>query len=106
MHLERAVQLVLAEVGGDAVDSSGGDNLGGAMGMKDLHLVGSCEAARLIREGAITSVEVVQACLARGREVDGQVQAWALLDPHYALAQAGGADEARLMGEPKRDQRG
>jgi len=100
MHLGRAVHLVLAEVGGDPVDSSGGDNLGGAMGMNDLHLVGACEAARLIREGAITSVEVVQACLARVREVDGQVQAWAFLDPDYALAQARAADEYRLSGQP------
>ena len=70
------------------------------MGMNDLHLVGACEAARLIREGAITSVEVVQACLARVREVDGQVQAWAFLDPDYALAQARAADEYRLSGQP------
>ena len=30
------------------------------------------EAARMIREGVVTSVELVQACLARVREVDGQ----------------------------------
>src|SRR5262249_43337777 len=70
------------------------------MGVKDLHLLGACEAARMIREGAVSSVEVVQACLARVREVDGQVQAWAFLDPDYALAQAHAADEYRLSGQP------
>ena len=70
------------------------------MGMKDLYLVGAVEAARLIREGAVTSVEVVEACLARVREVDGQVQAWAFLDPEYALAQARAADAYRLSGQP------
>src|SRR6185503_18165515 len=69
------------------------------MGVTDLHLLGACEAARLIREGAVTSVDLVQACLARVREVDGQVQAWAHLDPEYALAQARAADEHRASGQ-------
>jgi Asp-tRNA(Asn)/Glu-tRNA(Gln) amidotransferase A subunit family amidase len=68
--------------------------------VKDLHLLGACEAARMIREGVVASVEVVEACLARVREVDGQVQAWAFLDPEYALAQARAADEYRLSGQP------
>src|SRR5262245_1347864 len=38
--------------------------------------------------------------MAREREVDGQVQAWAFLDPDYALAQARAADEYRLSGQP------
>jgi Asp-tRNA(Asn)/Glu-tRNA(Gln) amidotransferase A subunit family amidase len=33
-------------------------------------------------------------------EVDGQVQAWAFLDPDHALAQARAADELRLSGRP------
>jgi len=69
------------------------------MGVKDLHRLGACEAARMIREGAVTSVEVVQACLTRVREVDGQVQAWTFLDPEYALAQARAADEYRMSGQ-------
>jgi Asp-tRNA(Asn)/Glu-tRNA(Gln) amidotransferase A subunit family amidase len=69
------------------------------MGVTDLHLLGACEAARLIREGAVTSIDLVQACLARVREVDGQVQAWAHLDPEYALAQARAADEHRASGQ-------
>src|SRR5206468_7993973 len=58
------------------------------------------EAARMIREGVITSVELVEACLARVREVEAQVQAWAFLDPEHALAQARAADEFRLSGQP------
>src|SRR5947199_67506 len=69
------------------------------MGVKDLHRLGACEAALMIREGAVTSVEVVQACLTRVREVDGQVQAWTFLDPEYALAQARAADEYRMSGQ-------
>ena len=42
----------------------------------------------------------MEACLARVREVDGHVQAWAFLDPDYALAQARAADEYRLSGQP------
>ena len=70
------------------------------MGVKDLHVLGAGEAARMMREGVVTSVEVVEACLARVREVDGQVQAWTFLDPEYALAQARAADEHRLSGQP------
>ena len=58
------------------------------------------EGARLIREGAITSEQLVQSCLDRVREVDGDVQAWAFLDPEYALAQARAADEFRGSGRP------
>ncbi len=78
---------------------AGDGTVWGAMGVTDLHLLGACEAARLIREGAVTSVDLVQACLARVREVDGQVQAWAFLDPEYALAQARAADEYRASGQ-------
>ena len=54
----------------------------------------------MIREGVVTSVEVVQACLARVREIDEQVQAWTFLDPEHALAQARAADAHRLSGQP------
>ena len=70
------------------------------MGQKDLHLLGAGDAAQMIREGAVTSIELVQACLERVREVDGQVQAWTFLDPEYALSQARAADEARTSGRP------
>src|SRR5881296_3507784 len=70
------------------------------MGLTDLHMLAAGEAARMIREGVISSVELVEACLARVREVDADIQAWAFLDPEHALAQARAADEFRLSGQP------
>jgi Asp-tRNA(Asn)/Glu-tRNA(Gln) amidotransferase A subunit family amidase len=70
------------------------------MDLKDLHELSASEAARLIREGAISSAELVEACLARVRERDAQVQAWSFLDPDHALEQARGADQWRLSGQP------
>ena len=70
------------------------------MDLKNLHLLSGLEAARLIREGIISSQQLIEACLARIRAVDGEVQAWAFLDPDYALAQARAADELRLSGKP------
>jgi Asp-tRNA(Asn)/Glu-tRNA(Gln) amidotransferase A subunit family amidase len=58
------------------------------------------QAARRIRDGALTSEELVQACLARIREVEPIVQAWQFLDEDHALAQARAADERRRSGEP------
>ena len=69
------------------------------MELTDLHLLSASEAARLIRDGMISSEELVEACLARIREVDPQVQAWTVLDPDYALAQARALDEWRLSGQ-------
>jgi Asp-tRNA(Asn)/Glu-tRNA(Gln) amidotransferase A subunit family amidase len=65
----------------------------------NFHLLCATEAARLIRDGIIGSEQLVEACLARIRKVDPQVQAWAFLDPDHALAQARAADELRLSGQ-------
>src|SRR5262245_29966024 len=54
----------------------------------------------MIRGGIISSEQFVEACLARIREVDGRVRAWAFLDPDHALAQARAADAWRLEGRP------
>jgi Asp-tRNA(Asn)/Glu-tRNA(Gln) amidotransferase A subunit family amidase len=70
------------------------------MDRASLHSLAACDATRLIREGALTSRELVEGCLARIRETDGQVQAWAFLDPDHALAQARAADDLRLSGRP------
>lgn len=70
------------------------------MDLTDLHLLSATEAARLIRDGVISSVQLVEACLARVQEVDPQVQAWAFLDPDYALKQARALDQHRLEGKP------
>ncbi len=68
------------------------------MALEDLHRLSAAEAARLIREGAVTSEQLVAACLDRIAETDEQIQAWEFLDPDYALAQARAADELRLSG--------
>src|SRR5437879_11453903 len=70
------------------------------MDLTNLHWLSASDAARLIRDGAVGSAELVQACLARVRETDAQVQAWTFLDPDHALAQARAADELRLSGQP------
>ncbi len=58
------------------------------------------EAARRIRDGVLTSEELVDACLERIREAEPGVQAWTFLDAEYALAQARAADERKRDGEP------
>lgn len=63
-----------------------------------LNWLPAADAARAIRDGAITSEQLVEACLARVREVDGEVQAWAFLDPEHALAQARARDLERREG--------
>jgi Asp-tRNA(Asn)/Glu-tRNA(Gln) amidotransferase A subunit family amidase len=68
--------------------------------LTNLHLLSASEAARLIRDGVISSQQLIEACLAQIREKDAQVQAWAFLDPDHALALARAADEWRLQGKP------
>jgi Asp-tRNA(Asn)/Glu-tRNA(Gln) amidotransferase A subunit family amidase len=58
----------------------------------------AADAARAIRDGAINSEQLVEACLARIQEADGEVQAWAFLDPAHALAQARARDLERSEG--------
>ena len=70
------------------------------MDLTNLHALTASDAARLIRDGVLSSAQVVEACLARIREVDADVQAWAFLDPGHALAQARAADEWRASGRP------
>ena len=70
------------------------------MDLTNLHSISATEAARLIRDGVISSEQFVEACLARIAEVDGQVQAWTFLDRDYALQQARAADQRRLTGAP------
>jgi Asp-tRNA(Asn)/Glu-tRNA(Gln) amidotransferase A subunit family amidase len=72
----------------------------GPLDLSNLYLLSGSEAARLIRDGVISSEQLVEACLARIRDVDPQVQAWAFLDPDHALARARAADALRLEGKP------
>ncbi|MBI4593676.1 MAG: amidase [Candidatus Rokubacteria bacterium] len=70
------------------------------MDLTNLHQLSASAAARLIRDGVVSSEQLVQACLDRVSETDAQVQAWAFLDPDHALAQARAADEWRGEGRP------
>jgi len=70
------------------------------MDLTNLHSLSASDATRLIRNGVISSEQLVEACLERVREADARVQAWTFLDPDYALAQARAADEHRLSGQP------
>jgi Asp-tRNA(Asn)/Glu-tRNA(Gln) amidotransferase A subunit family amidase len=65
-----------------------------------LNWLSASDAARAIRDGAMSSEQLVEACLARIREADDAVQAWAHLDPEHALAQARARDLDRREGRP------
>jgi Asp-tRNA(Asn)/Glu-tRNA(Gln) amidotransferase A subunit family amidase len=64
-----------------------------------LSALGLAQAASDIREGRITSVELVGDCLERIRAVDADVEAWAFLDADHALRQAKAADDWRRHGK-------
>jgi Asp-tRNA(Asn)/Glu-tRNA(Gln) amidotransferase A subunit family amidase len=70
------------------------------MADEHLSLLGAVAAAARIRDGLLSSEELVSACLERIRAVEPQVQAWTFLDEEYALAQARAADESKRSGEP------
>ncbi len=51
-----------------------------------------------IKCGAIKSIDLIEACLARIAETDDKIQAWAHFDPEFARAQARACDEFRAAG--------
>jgi len=57
-----------------------------------LNQMPAVEAAAAIRDGRITAVELVQACLDYIAEMEPRIGAWNFLDPAYALEQAQRAD--------------
>ncbi len=59
---------------------------------------GRSGAAAAIREGRVSSAELVEDCLSRVQEVDGEIQAWAFLDPDHGRRAARAADEHRMAG--------
>ncbi len=61
---------------------------------------GALEALALMREGLLSSEELVSACLKRIEATEGTVRAWAHLDPEAALKQAREADAIRKAGRP------
>ena len=70
------------------------------MDASQLNWLTATDLARAIRDGAISSEQLVEACLARVRDSDPAVQAWQHLDPEYALAQARTRDRERSEGRP------
>ena len=57
-------------------------------------------AAAAIRDGRLSSSELVEACLKRIDEREPEVQAWTFLDPDLARKQAAAADAWRKQGRP------
>jgi Asp-tRNA(Asn)/Glu-tRNA(Gln) amidotransferase A subunit family amidase len=68
--------------------------------MEELTLMGAAEAAAAIRDGLISSEELVSACLQQIDRLEEQVQAWVFLDHDLALEQARAADQALKQGPP------
>lgn len=58
------------------------------------------QAASEIARGAISSEDYTRACLERIAAVEGDIGAFAHLDPEHALAQARASDEWRQSGKP------
>ena len=70
------------------------------MDASKLNWLSATDAARAIREGTIGSEQLTEACLARVREAEPQVQAWTFLDPEHALSQARARDAEHREGKP------
>lgn len=65
----------------------------------ELTLMGAAEAAAAIRNGLVTSEDLVAACLEKILKIDEQVQAWAFIEEEIALEQARSADRALQAGK-------
>lgn len=63
------------------------------------NLLTATEASAEMSAGTLTSLELVDACLARIAAREGDVRAFAHLDPDYARAQARAADALRKQGK-------
>jgi len=70
------------------------------MDATSLNWLSATDAARAVAEGAVSSEQLVDACLARIRAAEPDVQAWQFLDPEHALAQARARDRDRSEGRP------
>ena len=65
-----------------------------------LNDISATQAVDKIRKGEITSEELVQDCLDKIEQIDGETEAWAYLNPDYALEQARKLDIIRQAGDP------
>jgi Asp-tRNA(Asn)/Glu-tRNA(Gln) amidotransferase A subunit family amidase len=68
--------------------------------MTQLEWLSASDAAQGIREGLFDAEQLVQACLERIRQTEGEVQAWQHLDEAHALTQARARDADRREGRP------
>ena len=68
--------------------------------MEKLHQLGLREAARRIREGSLSSTELVRACLTRCSRLEPRVEAWEHLDAEGAMERAEALDAERQAGKP------
>ncbi len=66
--------------------------------MAEPHRMTAARASRLIRAGELSAEALTRACLDRAAARDGEVRAWAFLDPDLALAQARALDAAPSRG--------
>ena len=67
--------------------------------MTELYKLGVAEAARQIREGRITSVELAESLLERIETYDSELQAWVTVDREEVLSEARRRDEERDAGD-------
>ncbi len=69
--------------------------------MAELHWMSATELARGLEAGELSSVEVTEALVARGEEVDPKISAFLHRTPERALDEARGADDRRARGEAR-----
>jgi Asp-tRNA(Asn)/Glu-tRNA(Gln) amidotransferase A subunit family amidase len=62
------------------------------------HELSATQASDLIASGRLKSVDLVQSCLDRIAQTDGEIKAWAYLDAENALEQAAALDRRREAG--------
>lgn len=62
------------------------------------HTLSATEAAAFVASGQLKSVQLVQSCLDRIAETNGEIEAWAHLDAEHALEQAAALDRRRQAG--------
>jgi Asp-tRNA(Asn)/Glu-tRNA(Gln) amidotransferase A subunit family amidase len=65
-----------------------------------LNWLSAADAQRALHDGSISAEQLTEACLARIRESEGEVRAWAHLDEAHALSQARARDLDRAEGRP------
>lgn len=66
----------------------------------DLADLGACQLVEMIDKGEITSLELIEACIARIDAKEDGIGAWIHLDRDYARKQAMACDEVRASGAP------